>query len=238
MKKITCFTLSLITSVSFAANTGLLFDVTANKPNLTIKPNVNFFYSSAGIQITSPGFTLQNPGHQNCTPTSSGFCLFAVSPSQPKTLTITGDGQLTYRLCTNGDAPLNCQNYTADFSDGASCTAAGGQTVSGSNACWVQETIINSTTILRCSDVCTRAGLTLQQPGPENNETLASNVCSAFGNTGPVIEESPGDITFIGTVSVAPGTCFWENLTGTNWNNPNNSDYNGVTGSYFCPCNN
>ncbi|WP_133130832.1 hypothetical protein [Legionella yabuuchiae] len=119
MKKNLFLSLLLLSSVSFAANTaGLLFDVTATKPNLTIRPNVNFYYPSAGIQITSPGFILQNPGQQTCTPSSSGFCLFAVSPSQPKTFNVTGDGQLTYRLCTNGDAPLNCQNYAADFSGG------------------------------------------------------------------------------------------------------------------------
>ncbi|WP_133131414.1 RCC1 domain-containing protein [Legionella yabuuchiae] len=115
MKKIILLSLSLITAVSFAANTGLIFDVTANKPNLTIRPNVNFFYPSAGIQITSPGFMLQNQG-QDCALSASGFCLFAASPAQPKTLTVTGTGQLTYKLCTNGDAPLNCQNYAADFS--------------------------------------------------------------------------------------------------------------------------
>ncbi|WP_133130754.1 hypothetical protein [Legionella yabuuchiae] len=115
MKKIISLSILFISSISVAANTGLLFNATVNKPDLTIRPNVNFYYPSAGIKITSSRFELQNQGHE-CTPSSSGFCLFAVSPSQPKTLSITGDGQLTYMLCTNGDAALNCQNYVADFS--------------------------------------------------------------------------------------------------------------------------
>ncbi len=121
MKKITIFIILVITSVSFAANKGLLFDVTANNPNLTIRPNVDFYYPSAGIKITSPGFTLQNQG-QDCTLSASGYCLFAASPTQPKTLTVAGDGQLTFQLCTNGDGPLNCQNYEKDFRRALECT--------------------------------------------------------------------------------------------------------------------
>ena len=92
----------------------LIFNVDVNQPNLTITPNVSFAYPQVGIKITTPGFELDNQG-QDCTPASNGFCLFATSPQNPKTLSVTGQGTFDFQICANGTAPLNCQNYSANF---------------------------------------------------------------------------------------------------------------------------
>ena len=75
----------------------------------------------------------------------------------------------------------------------------------------------------------------LQNPGPINSSTLAANVCTAFGYTDTPGKMGPGSITFIGN-AITPTACYWDNKASRNWNNPNNENYQGLTGSYFCPC--
>ncbi|MFO2970989.1 hypothetical protein SCO12_05910 [Legionella pneumophila serogroup 10] len=230
MKTISALSLALLSSMTFAKTKALFFEVTPQGSTLVIKPALNNFYPSAGIQITSAGFSL--PTNAGCVPHANGYCLFPTSPTSPATIQIKGSGSLTFKLCLNGQAKINCQNYNINQKN---CNT--GKRVLGSDACWIKQEIPVSTIILRCSTVCANAGLMLQQPGPTNSATLAGNVCAAFGYTDPPVEIAPGNITFIGQANqFGPTSCVWENLTGTNWDNPNNTDYSGATGNYICPC--
>lgn len=109
----------------------LIFNVDVNRPNLTIIPKVNFSYPKVGIKITSPGFELDNQGH-DCAPASNGFCIFSTSPQNPKKLSVSGQGTVSFQLCANGLAPLNCQNYSADFPAKAYISNTRGGTAGGS----------------------------------------------------------------------------------------------------------
>jgi len=61
---------------------------TVSALTVTISPTVpNHVYPNIGIKINTPGYTLGNLG-LNCAPNSNGYCLFSVSQSQPKTLTL------------------------------------------------------------------------------------------------------------------------------------------------------
>ena len=55
---------------------------------LTTIPNHSYAY--AGIKINTPNYTIANVG-VDCTPYDNGYCLFSVSDSTPKTLTIQTD---------------------------------------------------------------------------------------------------------------------------------------------------
>ena len=114
MKKIISLCAIFFCSSSLALAAGSIFEVTAAAPDLIIQPKVAFSYTRVGIKLTAPGFTINNIG-QTCQMANNGYCLFAASQQSPKTLTISGTGQLTYILCSNGDAALNCQNYSTTF---------------------------------------------------------------------------------------------------------------------------
>lgn len=103
-----CF---LFSQWSFAA-TGAFFSLTSSGSSITIRTTVpNHTYPNAGIKVNSTGYTLNTSG---CTPNSNGYCLFSVSNTSPKTLTISGPTtkKLDIILCLNGKGPLTCQEYT------------------------------------------------------------------------------------------------------------------------------
>lgn len=114
MKRRVIFNAFLFSWCTLAQASGLIFNATAAPPNLTIRPNINFAYPNAGIKITSSGFSL-NGVEQDCQMSGNGYCLFSTSPAIPKTFTFTGRGQLTYILCSDGAAALNCQHYSTGF---------------------------------------------------------------------------------------------------------------------------
>ena len=98
---------------------GPLFTVTASTTTnvLTIKTNTpHHVYPNAGIKVNTAGFSLQNAGTE-CIPDSNGYCLFTVSDTLPKTITINGQtiGDYTVSLCLNGLGALSCQTYTQTF---------------------------------------------------------------------------------------------------------------------------
>ncbi|WP_133131123.1 hypothetical protein [Legionella yabuuchiae] len=114
MKKITGFTLSLITFVSFAANMGSLFDVTATNHYISMQAKTDFSHSAASIEILSIEHDLLNP-EQHCRTFSSKNCIFPVSRLQPKILPIIARFEaetLSAKICSNGEAQLNCQILT------------------------------------------------------------------------------------------------------------------------------
>lgn len=103
--------LILITSTGYA-NAGLLFNVSGSSNDLTINTTIpNHTYSYAGIKITSTGYTLTDKGSE-CTELPNGYCLFSVSQTTSKTLSISGSGaSIDMILCLDGRGPLSCQNY-------------------------------------------------------------------------------------------------------------------------------
>ena len=50
----------------------------------------NHFYPAAGIKINTPGYSITNAG-LTCTPSTSGYCVFSVSNTQAKALTIVSN---------------------------------------------------------------------------------------------------------------------------------------------------
>lgn len=105
-----------MSQTSFASS-GLLFNITNDLSTLTINTTIpNKTYSSAGIKINTAGYSLSNPGI-DCSPAANGYCLFSVSNTNSKTITITGSaGPVNLTLCLNGLGPISCQNYTANLS--------------------------------------------------------------------------------------------------------------------------
>lgn len=112
---LSCFMCFMVSQFSLAA-TGAFFNITSssgvsNSININVNTTVpNHTYPNAGIKITSSGFNVTS----GCTPNSNGYCLFSVSDSAPKTLTIVGPSskKLDITLCLNGKGPLTCQEYT------------------------------------------------------------------------------------------------------------------------------
>lgn len=103
--------ISLFSNVTFAV-TGAFFSVDSSGSEVTITTTVpNHTYPNAGIKVNSPGYTLNTTG---CTPNSNGYCLFSVSNTSTKTLTISGPltKKLSITLCLNGKGPLTCQEYS------------------------------------------------------------------------------------------------------------------------------
>jgi hypothetical protein len=202
-------------------------------------------YSIAGSisGLIANGLVLQNNGTDDTTISNSATSFsFANKIAQGGSYNVTVKTQPSGQTCTvnngNGtDVNKNIANINISCVTTSSCEEVGGIKVSGSSACWVKQVISDPTTILRCSDVCSNVGLVLQEPGPVLNELLAGKVCSVYGYTDAPTQASPGDITFIGQADGFSSTsCVWEDISGTNWNNPNNTDYSGETGNYICPC--
>lgn len=106
----------------FASSSGLFFNVTAAGNNLSINTTIpHHTYPAAGIKINTPGYTLAGVGTA-CVNAGNGYCLFSVSDTQAKSLSITGStpsGKLSITLCLNGKGPLSCQDYSLSASASA-----------------------------------------------------------------------------------------------------------------------
>lgn len=225
----------LLSHSSFSNSSGLLFNVSISGMTLSLKPKTNYTYPDVGLLITSPNYSFSKPATQ-CTgwPKTNGYCTFSAGPSTPALITIKGAaGVLKFKLCLNSWGKISCQNYSIDISQQDQCNASGGKIVSGSKACWIEVPVTNPAALLRCSSKCNALGMSLQNPGPVNSSNLAENVCTAFGYT-DTAAIGPINATFIGNAFTTTA-CYWNDFTGTNWDNPNNSNY-PVVGSYFCPC--
>ena len=229
----------LSSQISYASSSDLLFNVSVNGTKLTFTPEKNHLYPEVEMLITSINYTFTDPSTQ-CEnwQRADGYCKLSISQAKPAIVFISGSvGIMSFKLCTSFWGKRICQNYSINIKQD-NCAASGGQFVVGSTACWIKTRISSPMQILRCSTACADAGLTLQQTGVSTlSPSLAGNVCSAFGYTDAPIKVSPNSITFIGNVENAgSASCVWDNLTGGDWDNPNNLDYSGLTGSYFCPC--
>jgi choline dehydrogenase-like flavoprotein len=72
--------------------------------NLTIRSRIpQHTYPSAGIKITTPGYTIANP-EKVCRPLSNGFCSFSISESSPVTVTLNGPDHVDYVIVGAGTA--------------------------------------------------------------------------------------------------------------------------------------
>lgn len=100
--------------LNFAA--GLLFNVTSHGSTLSITTTIpSHVYPNAGIKVNTPGYGLTNSG-KDCTPDRNGYCLFAVSNTLTKTISISGaTGTANITLCLNGKGPVSCQNYNVNI---------------------------------------------------------------------------------------------------------------------------
>ena len=74
--------------------------------NLSITTVPNHTYPSVGIKINTPGYTLGNLGLA-CTPNGSGYCLFSVSNTQAKAISLVVNGPLAISPSTLPAAMLN-----------------------------------------------------------------------------------------------------------------------------------
>lgn len=105
------FLLLLLFSKTGFTATGAFFNVASSGTSVTITTTVpNHTYPNAGIKIDSSGYSLSG----GCASYNNGYCLFSVSNTSPKTLTISGPStkKLDITLCLNGKGPLTCQNYS------------------------------------------------------------------------------------------------------------------------------
>lgn len=104
--------MALIFSAVCCANpTGLLFNANFTGGSFNITTTVpNHIYPAAGIKINTPGYILTGQGTQ-CIPINNGYCLFTVSNTQQKVLSVSGAGPVSITLCLNGQGPLSCQIY-------------------------------------------------------------------------------------------------------------------------------
>jgi hypothetical protein len=75
-------------------------------PSMTvvITPTINRTYANAGIKINTPGFT-----PTGCTPANNGYCLFAVSQSQPANINVTATNVVPL-LVNAGPPGVDAQN--------------------------------------------------------------------------------------------------------------------------------
>lgn len=110
-----------------------LFSLTGNSSSLTVTSMVpNHTYPQAGIKINSPGYQLSGVGSE-CTMAPTGYCLFSVSDTAPKSISISGSGKnVSVDLCLNGNGPLSCQGFeisTGDASKGGYFTNNGSTSV-------------------------------------------------------------------------------------------------------------
>lgn len=98
----------LFTTFSATA-AGVFFNVAVSGSTLTITTTIpNHTYGNAGIKLNTAGYSLSS----GCTPANNGYCLFSVSDTAAKTITVNGSsGTLNITLCLNGKAPLSCQSY-------------------------------------------------------------------------------------------------------------------------------
>ncbi len=88
---------------------------TVSALTLSIKTNVpNHTYPAAGIKIKTAGYTVTG-----CTPNKQGYCLFSVSDTAPKTISITPSGLSAIAYVTNFPNgcidPYGCANYSVSI---------------------------------------------------------------------------------------------------------------------------
>lgn len=190
--------------------------------------------------LTADGLVLQNNNSDDLT-ISNGATIFNFSTpiAASNDYSVTVKTHPTGLICrvTNGVGTNIQGNVSTVKIECRGCETVGGKKVSGTSACWVNSVISDPTKTLRCSDVCSGVGLALLDPGPEINETLAGKVCTVYGYTDAPVKVSPGTATILGQANFLSSTsCIWNDLTSTNWNNPNNIDYSPTTGNYICPC--
>lgn len=111
LSKLILLVLLLSAQNSFAGGPGLFFKVTSHNSILNIKTTKqNHTYPAAGIKIETDGFDLAKVGKQ-CKLNKNGYCLFSVSDTQEKSLTINGNGKMNITLCLNDKTPVTCQHY-------------------------------------------------------------------------------------------------------------------------------
>lgn len=95
--KLKQITSTIIFSLFFIFSTGVfaapMFNISTSGLTLQISPKVPRTYTTVGIKVNTPGYSLANPGGE-CTPYKTGYCLFSMSPSAPKTITLTGRSRI------------------------------------------------------------------------------------------------------------------------------------------------
>jgi len=106
-----CTSIVILNCQPGLAKSGLFFSVSSGAANeLIINTTIpNHTYPTAGIKLNTPGFTLTGAGTE-CT-MYNGFCLFSVSDTTAKTISVSGNGKFNATLCLNGAGPLSCQKY-------------------------------------------------------------------------------------------------------------------------------
>lgn len=118
MKRILSFLFITLLTIScqssFAASTGLFFNIETIGPTLIITTTpVGKTYTAAGIKINTIGYIFPVPGQ--CVKNANGYCIFQVSDTSPAPITIVGAPgapPLVITLCLNGLGPLTCQLFT------------------------------------------------------------------------------------------------------------------------------
>lgn len=111
MKQMMVLALVCMVTKSFAA-TGQFFNVDVTATTISTTTNTpNHYYPAAGVQITTPGFTLADAG-VDCNLLGNGYCLFGVSDTQAKVISFEGVGEtVRFDLCLNGRAPWTCERH-------------------------------------------------------------------------------------------------------------------------------
>jgi len=85
---------------------------------ISIKTTVpNQSYPNAGIEINSSSYSLAAVGTECIHSNDTGYCVFSVSDTQPKDISISGTGDtLNLTLCLNGTGKTSsCQNYSVSM---------------------------------------------------------------------------------------------------------------------------
>jgi hypothetical protein len=87
-----------------------LINITTTVPNKT--------YANAGIKINSPSYSLAGVGTECTQSPTTGYCLFSVSDTASKNISLTGSGDtLSLTLCLDGtgNSSSTCQNYNVSM---------------------------------------------------------------------------------------------------------------------------
>ena len=118
------------------ARAGQLFKTSSSGVVVTINTTIpNHSYPQASMKITTPGYSVSA---SSCDSVVDGVCLFSVSDTQSRSITINGSaGSFNATFCLNGRGQLSCQQNTVNLmgdnklnavscsSSGLLCTAGG-----------------------------------------------------------------------------------------------------------------
>lgn len=240
MKKILLNTIALLTLIgtqlSFSGP-GLLFTLSSIGSTLTIRTVVpNHTYPAAGIKIVTPGYRIGATENTTpCTAIDNGYCLFRVSDTVPKSITISGPDEtkkISIILCLNGTGELSCQRYQATVGTNivvnthfAYVTNRGDNTVSKCS--------INANSGLLSDCVTTGSGFsnpeaikfnsagtlayitnTIPQSGSVSLCSVApdTGLLSNCASAGPTFPQQPSDIA----ITALGNTAYVSNFTGNN----------------------